>query len=337
MCSAEFGQLLLDPRDIEESAAVRTSPPFLDFAADAAGDVIAREQLWRTAGVLVALGVAPSLFFVVGGLVDVERRNLVEHEALAVFVAQHAAFAADAFRNQDAAHAGRPDHAGGMELDELHIHEGGAGAVGERLPIGSVLPTVAGDLVGSSDTAGGEHHGLGAEEMEAAALAVVAERAGDAVAVLEQRQHGVLHEDIEAEMDAMILERSDHFEAGAVADVGEARVAMAAEIALQDTAIGCAIEKRAPGFEFAHAVGRFLGVEFGHAPVVEVLAAAHGVGKVDAPVVAIVHVGERGRDAAFGHDGVGFAEQRFGDDGGLGAFGGRFHRGSQSRPARSDY
>ena len=90
---------------------------------------------------------------------------------------------------------------------------------------------------------------------------------------------------------------------------------MAAEIALQDAAVLGAVEDRAPGFEFVHAVGRFLGVQFGHAPIVEILAAAHGVGEVDAPAVAVVHVAHGGGDAAFGHDGVGFAQQRFADDG----------------------
>jgi hypothetical protein len=53
-------------------------------------------------------------------------------------------------------------------------------------------------------------------------------------------------------------------------------------------------------------------VKFGHARVVEILAAAHGVGKMDAPAVAIVHIAHGRRDAAFGHHGVGFAEQRLG-------------------------
>ena len=119
------------------------------------------------------------------------------------------------------------------------------------------------------------------------------------------------HVDFHALVDAVVLQRADHFQTGAVADVGEARIAMAAEVALQNAAVFRAVEERAPGFQFAHAVRRFLGVQFGHAPVVEVLAAAHGVGEMDAPVVAVVDIGHGGGDAAFGHDGVGFAEQRF--------------------------
>ena len=123
----------------------------------------------------------------------------------------------------------------------------------------------------------------------------------------------MLHVHVDALMDAVVLQGADHFQAGAVADVREARIFVAAEIALQDAAVRGAVEDRAPGFEFAHAVGRFLGVQFGHAPVVDVLAAAHGVGEMDLPVVAVVDVGQRRRDAALGHDGVRFAEQRFAD------------------------
>ena len=114
-------------------------------------------------------------------------------------------------------------------------------------------------------------------------------------------------------MDAVILQRADHFEAGAVADVGQARILVAAEIALQDAAVLRAVEHRAPRFQLADAIGRFLGVQLGHPPVVHVLAAAHRVGEVDLPVVAVVDVGQRRRDAALGHDGVRFAEQRFAD------------------------
>ncbi len=138
-------------------------------------------------------------------------------------------------------------------------------------------------------------------------------------------------------MDAVVLQGADHFEAGAVADVRQAGIAMAAEIALQDAAVFRPIEERAPGFELAHAAGSFLGVQLGHAPIVEILAAAHGIGEMDAPVIAIVDVGERRRDAAFRHHGVRFAEQRFTNDADFDARGGGLNGGAQSRSARADH
>ena len=143
-------------------------------------------------------------------------------------------------------HARRPDHAGRMELDELHVHQLGAGVVGERVAVAGVFPAVAGDLVGAADAAGRQHDRLGVEHLEAAALAVVAERAGDAAAVLEQRDDRALHVDVDALMDAVVLQRADHLEAGAVADVREARIAVAAEVALQDAAVLRAVEDARP-------------------------------------------------------------------------------------------
>ena len=126
---------------------------------------------------------------------------------------------------------------------------------------------------------------------------------------LEERDDGELHVDVEAAVDAVVLKRPDHLEARAIADVRQARILVAAEIALEDPAIGGAVEERAPGLELADAVRRFPRVQFGHPPVVDVLPAAHRVGEMDLPAVAVVDVGERRRDAAFRHHGVRLAEE----------------------------
>ena len=143
--------------------------------------------------------------------------------------------------------------------------------------------------------------------------------------------------DVDARVDAVILQRADHLEAGAIADVGEARVAMAAEIALEDPPVLGAIEHGAPGLELADAIGRFPGVQLGHAPVVDVLAAAHRVGEVHLPVVAVVDVAERRRHAALGHDRVGLAEQRLADQPDLHAGGRRFDGRAEPRAAGADH
>ncbi len=143
--------------------------------------------------------------------------------------------------------------------------------------------------------------------------------------------------DFHARVDAVVLKRADHLEAGAVADVGQARIPVAAEVALQDSAVGSAIEERAPCLQFADTVRSFFGVQLGHAPVVEILAAAHSVGEMNAPAIAIVDIGEGGGDAAFGHYGVGLAEQRLADYSHLGTGGGGFDGGAQAGPAGADH
>src|SRR5579871_2583087 len=221
-----IGKFFLDPRDIEVDAAVRAAAPGLDFAVDAAGHVIASEEFRRPASVLITLRIAPALFGVVGGLVAVVLGNIVEHKAAAFFIAQNAAFAANTFGDEQALHAGRPDHAGGMELDEFHIAKDCAGAVGEPESIAGVFPTVAGDAVGAPDTPAGHHDCLRGEEQEAAPFAVVPKSARYAATIQQEREDGTLHVDFHSLVDAVILEGSDHFEAGSVAHVGQARVAI---------------------------------------------------------------------------------------------------------------
>ncbi len=175
------------------------------------------------------------------------------------------------------------------------------------MTVAGVFPAVARDLESAPDPAGREHDRLGPENLEPPALAIVTESADDAPVLFQERENGVLHVDVDPLVNAVILQSADHFQAGAIAHMREARIFVAAKIALQNPPVLGAIEDRAPGLEFAHPRRRFPGVQLGHAPIVDVLPAPHGIGEMDLPIVAIVDVGERGRDPALGHDGVGFA------------------------------
>ena len=128
---------------------------------------------------------------------------------------------------------------------------------------------------------------------------------------MQQRDDRALHVHLDALVYAVVLQRADHFQPGAVAHVRQPGVFVPAEVALQDATVRGAIEQRAPRLQFAHALRRLLGVQLGHAPVVHVLAAAHGVGEMHLPIVARVHVRQGRGDAALGHHRVGLAEQRF--------------------------
>src|SRR5665213_4576995 len=167
-------------------------------------------------------------------------------------------------------------------------------------------------------------------------LAVVAKRSGDSAGIDQQAQHRTLHVDFHAGVNAVILQGADHFEAGAVAHVREAGIAVAAEVALQDASVFGAVEERAPCFQFVNARGRFFRVKLSHSPVVEVLAAAHSVREVDAPVIAIVHVTHGGGYTAFSHDGVGFAKKGLTNDTYLEPCRRGLDRGAQTGAARSN-
>jgi hypothetical protein len=109
-----------------------------------------------------------------------------------------------------------------------------------------------------------------------------------------------------------------------------------AEGALQDAAIPRPIEHGPPVLQLANAIRRLLGVELGHARVVQQLAPDHGVPEVGLPPVLRVDVGERRRDAALGHHGVCLAQQGLADerDARAGVLG--LDRRPQAGPARAD-
>src|SRR6185369_3417821 len=173
-----MGQLLFDPGDVEIHAAVRRASPALHFAVDAARDVIPRQQLRRTAGVLVALGVAPALLGVGSCLRFVVVGDVVEHESTAFTVLQNAALASNTFGDEKPPDAGRPDHPRRMELDELHVDQLRAGAIRKADPVSSPFPTVAGYLVGAARPARRQDDRLGRKKMKAAALAIVSDDSG---------------------------------------------------------------------------------------------------------------------------------------------------------------
>jgi hypothetical protein len=115
-------------------------------------------------------------------------------------------------------------------------------------------------------------------------------------------------------VDRVVLQRADHLEPGPVTDMGQPGVAVSAEVALENQALFGAVEQGAPALQLEHAVRRLLSVQLGHAPVVDHLAAAHGVAEVDLPVVLGPHVTHGGGDAALGHDRVSLAQERLADE-----------------------
>ena len=107
--------------------------------------MVAREQLRRTQGVLVAAHVAPAFFLISGYLVFIHLGNVVKHKALAFIIAKHAALTTHAFGHKNAAHAWRPHHSSWMELHKLHVHQFSAGLIRKRVSVAGAFPTIAGD------------------------------------------------------------------------------------------------------------------------------------------------------------------------------------------------
>src|SRR5208282_2370741 len=179
--------------------AVRAATAGFDFVQNTARHVIAGEKFGWTAGILVALGIAPTFLRIVGGLRLIGFRNVSEHEPLAIPVEQDPPIAAHTFGDKNTLDARRPDHAGRVKLHELHVNQFRAAMVRQRLAVARVFPGVAGDSIGATNPAGGKHNGFRPENLESSTLTLVAERANNTVAaLLEQGDDRVFHVNFDA-------------------------------------------------------------------------------------------------------------------------------------------
>src|ERR1700730_19193525 len=94
-----------------EDPAVGAAAAGLDLRVDRARALIARQQVRGAAGRVVVLEPLVGLLLGFGVLAFEHRRDVVEHEALALGVLQHAAVTAHTLGDQDSFHARRPHHA----------------------------------------------------------------------------------------------------------------------------------------------------------------------------------------------------------------------------------
>src|SRR4026208_1424123 len=111
-------------------------------------------------------------------------------------------------------------------------------------------------------------------------------------------------------MHAVVLQGANHFQARAITHVRETRIFVPAEMSLENAAVFGAIEYSTPSLELAYAIGRFLGVQLRHSPLIHVLPAAHGVGEMHFPVVPLIDVRERSGNPAFRPNRVRLTSQR---------------------------
>src|SRR5919107_1501214 len=261
---------------------------------------------------------------------------VVLHVPHTLRVAEQSSLAAHALGDEQTAHAWRPDHPGRMELHHLHVHQLGPSVVAEDHAVPRSLPGVGGDLEDASPPAGRHDDSPGLEMDELAVLTRVGQGSDDPSLLLEELGDGRLHVDLRVGGENLLLHGPDELQPGPVADVAEAAIGMAAEGALAYLALGRPVEGRPPLLELVDPVWCLFGEGLDHPPVVEELAAPHGVDKVLAPGVVGVDVPDGGRNAALGHDGVSLAQQALGDDADRQAVLGRRDRGPETRSSGAD-
>src|SRR5215204_3470934 len=182
--------------------------------------------------------------------------------------------------------------------------------VGWNGPISGPLPGVRGHLVVAAPAAGRHHDRLRLEVYKASRLAGIGQSPHDApLVILEEPRDRGLHVDLGLGRQRPLLEGSNHLQARPVANVTEPAVRVAAEGALGYLALLRPVEERTPLLELVDPIRGLLGEDLRHPPVVEELAAPHGVHEVRLPTIVGIHVPHRRSYATLGHNRVGLAEQ----------------------------
>src|SRR6266404_4038827 len=111
------------------------------------------------------------------------------------------------------------------------------------------FPTIAGDLVSPPNAASRDDDGLSQKNLEPPALSVITKCSDHTVAFLQQRQDRVLHVNINALVNSVVLERANHLQPSAITHMRQAGILVPAEIALQNAPVRCPVKERSPGFE----------------------------------------------------------------------------------------
>jgi hypothetical protein len=112
---------------------------------------------------------------------------------------------------------------------------------------------------------------------------------------------------------------------------------MTTEVALVDQAVFGSIEDRPPFFQLTHSIRGLLSMVLSHAPLIEELAAPHGVPKMNFPIVTGINVAQGGGHTPLGHHSVSFAQQRFGKQPGVQALRGRLNGRADTGSAGSHH
>ena len=231
----------------------------------------------------------------------------------------------------------------GMELHELHVLHAEAGAQRHAAAVAGAGVRRGRGEIRAAVAAGGEHHALGAEQVQRALGHVEREHAAaGALVVHDQVEREVFDEEARVVRQRLLVQRVQDRVAGAVGGgAGALRGALAvmrghaAERALVDLAVFGARERHALVLELDDRRDRLAAHVLDRVLVAQPVRALDGVVEVEAPVV-LAHVAERGGDAALRRDGVRTGREHLGDARGLQALLREAEGGAQAGAAGAD-
>ena len=225
------GEIERELADLEEALVDHLRAQVAQVEEDAAVDAAA----------LVDLRLLGAGDDVAGGQLHLVRR-VAGHEALALGVQQVAAFAARSLGDEDAAFLERRR----VELDELHVHQRHAGAIGEGVAVAGRDQGVGGRRVDATEAAGRQHDGLRRQRLDLAGAHVDRDGAPAAAIVDDERRHEPLVVGADVQLERLLVQDVQERLAGDVGDVAGAGEAGAAEGPLRDATVGACGRRRCP-------------------------------------------------------------------------------------------
>src|SRR5450756_1615776 len=131
-----------------------------------------------------------------------------------------------------------------MELHAHHVDQFRAGPSRQGMSVAGGFPRVRRVLPRPPDPSGGQHEGLGGKSHSFAGCPPIADGTAHLTAAISEKARDVpFHEHLDAHGHGSLLQGADQLQPGAVTDMGQADVAMATEVALEDTTVFGAVDK----------------------------------------------------------------------------------------------
>jgi hypothetical protein len=298
--------------DVEEHAAVGSAPPLDDLAVVGQRHAVAGAQLH--AG-----------------------RVVTGHEPLAGGVVQTTALAANCFGHEGPRRLLGSDHAGGVELDELHVLDAAPGLQAEEDAVAEVLVATGRAAPPEAGVASAAQHDRVRQEGGATAVVQVEGDGSETGAVRHQQTaDAVVLDHRDAQLPSLGRQRGDDGAARPVAGEAGATPPVGAEEALGQAAVLGPSEWATPLDELGHRRGSLPDHGLDHPRVTEAVALLHRVGEVLLPAVLGVDGTERRVDAPGRQNGVGVEPTALAEHEDLGPCLGGGDGSPQTGPARAD-
>src|SRR5262245_18251027 len=110
-------------------------------------------------------------------------------------------------------------------------------------------------------------------------------------------------------MDSLVLQCANHLKTSSIADMYESWIFVSAKVSLKNSSVFGSIKQCSPCIQLTNPIWCFLCMQFGHAPLIEILSAAHRICKMYFPVIAIIHICHCCSYTTFSHHRVCFPQK----------------------------